>query len=59
MHTSGQLSASYVSLLIGILVVCDCVFYCFFWTCFVTEIKLSYLILSCSARPTDHPSQLA
>jgi len=46
MHTSGQLSASYVSLLIGVLVVCDCVFYCFYWTCFVTEIKLSYLILS-------------
>jgi hypothetical protein len=44
MHTSGQLSASYVSLLIGILVVCGCVLL-LLWTCFVTEIKLSLYLL--------------
>ena len=44
MHGSGQLSASLVSLLILILVVFVCIFH-FCITCFVAEIKLSYLIL--------------
>ena len=45
MHGRGQLSASLVSLLIFILVVFVCIFH-FCITCFVAEIKLSYLIFS-------------